>query len=127
MNLQLQFSNMSETSKEDVEEYARKRFEHLETFLSTYQDDNKQLKIKMEYHKKHSAFEANCTLTLAGKTIHHREIKHEPRETIDLCEANLIRQAKKHIDKLRTKTKDEEIANSDASVDEETTVNFDNI
>ena len=124
---QFHFSNISDKIKEKIQEYAAKRFEHLDTFLSTFQDDNKQLKIDIGYHERHSAFELNVTLQLAGKKLHHREIKHDPMESLDLAESNITKQAKKFIDKLRTSKKDEKIKNSDASIDEETTVNFDNI
>lgn len=130
MNIQYQFKNISDQTKEEVRDYADKRFAHLETFLSTYQDDNKMLTVNVEYHQRHNAFEVNVRLQLAGKSLHHKEVKHNIQEVLDLVEANIIRQAKKHIDHLRKdQHKEASIPTPEADdlPEEETTVNYDNI
>jgi len=101
MNLQFHFQNISDVLKEDLKEYASKRFEHLERFASTFQEDNKMLNIHLEHYEKHNAYEIKATLQLGGKTLHHEETTHDPKEAIDKTEANLIRQIQKHIDLLR--------------------------
>jgi len=103
MNIQFHFEHVSDTAKEEITDYAITRFEHLDTFLSTYQEDNKMLKVDIEHHERHSEYWVKCTLTLGGKIIHHEEKTHDPREAIDKSEGNLIRQAKKHIEILREK------------------------
>lgn len=101
MNLQFQFHGISDVLKNDLQEYATKRFEHLERFDSTFPEDNKLLTFRLEFHPKHSEYELKAVLTLGGKTFHHEEVTHNPMEAIDNTEANLIVQVKKYIDLMR--------------------------
>ena len=101
MNIQYHFQNISDALKDDLKSYGDTRFEHLETFLGSFQDDNKLLRVDITHHDKHDAYEVKCNLEVGGKTIHHKEVTHNPKEAIDKSEANLIRQAKKHIQLLR--------------------------
>lgn len=101
MNLQFHFQNITEVLKDDLKEYASKRFEHLERFVSTFQEDNKLLKVHVEHHEKHNSYELKATLQLGGQVLHHEETTHDPKEAIDKTEANLIRQAKKHVQLMR--------------------------
>ena len=101
MKLQFHFQQISDVLKEDLKEYATKRFEHLERFVSTFQEDNKLLSLHIEHHEKHNQFELKASLQLGGKVLHHEENTHDPKEAIDKTEANLIRQAKKHVQLLR--------------------------
>lgn len=101
MNLQFHFVNITDALKEDLKDYASKRFEHLETFLQTFPEDNKMLKLDIEHQEKHNQYDVKCTLTMGGKILHHEEITHNPKEAIDKSEANLIRQAKKSVHKMR--------------------------
>lgn len=103
MNLQFHFVHISDALKEDLKDYAGKRFEHLETFLQTFPEDNKMLKVDIEHHEKHNEYDVKCTLSMGGKVIHHEEKTHNPKEAIDKSEANLIRQVKKSVDKMREK------------------------
>lgn len=129
MNIEFHFTNVSDQAKGDIQDYATKRFQHLDTFLTSYPEDNKMLVVNITYFERHNAFEVNCNLKLGGKMIHHKEIKHLPQETIDLVEANLIRQAKKHIDHLRKNQRKEEVEVSEEGLlpEEETDVTYDNI
>lgn len=101
MNINFKFHTISEVLKEDLKTYATDKFEHLERFLSTFQDDNKMLTVSIEHHEKHNQYEVKCTLQAGGKTIHHEEMTHDPKEAIDKSESNLIRQIKKHLELLR--------------------------
>ena len=101
MNIQFHFENITDVLKEDLKSYGTKRFEHLETFLSTFPEDNKMLKIDIAHQDRHNQYEVKCTLTFGGNTLHHEELTHNPQEAIDKSEANLIRQAKKQISKMR--------------------------
>lgn len=101
MNIQFQFHHVSDVLKEDIKTYATKRFEHLERFLTTFQEDNKLLTLSLEHHEKHNMYQLKCTLLMGGKTIHHDEETHDPKEAIDKAEANLVRQAKKQLELLR--------------------------
>jgi ribosomal subunit interface protein len=103
MNLQFHFVHITDALKDDLKDYASKRFEHLETFLHTFPEDNKMLKVDIEHHEKHNEFDVKCTLTMGGTVIHHEEVTHNPKEAIDKSEANLIRQVKKTVDKMRDK------------------------
>jgi len=123
MNIQFNFSNITEALKEDIKEYGTRRFERLDKYLSSFSDDNKLLTVKVEYYERHNAFKVTCTLQLRGKTIHHDEIKHDPKETIDLVEANLIRQTKKHVEKLGVKNGHKSTPTNDEDIE----INYDNI
>lgn len=103
MNIQFHFAHITDALKADLKEYATKRFEHLETFLSTFPDDNKMLKIDIDHQDKHDQYTVKTTLNMGGKTIHHEEVTHNPNEAIDKSEANIIRQAKKQLDLMREK------------------------
>lgn len=123
MNIQFHFTNTTDALKEDIKEYGTKRFLRLEKYITSFPDDNKMLSVKIEYFERHNAFKVTCTLQLGGKTIHHEETKHDPKETIDLVEANLISQTKKYVDQLRGKNNKRNSKNDD----EEIEVNYDNI
>lgn len=101
MKLQFHFKHLTDALKEDIKNYGNEKFQHLETFLHSFPEDNKMLKVDVEHHEKHNQYELKATLTLGGKHIHHEENTHDPREAIDKTEANLIRQAKKHIELMR--------------------------
>jgi len=103
MNIQFHFEHITDALKDDLKTYGTKRLEHLETFLSTFPDDNKLLKIDITHRDRHNEFEVKCTLSFGGKVIHHEETTHNPQEAIDKSEANLIRQAKKQISIMRDK------------------------
>jgi len=123
MNIQFAFSNITEALKEDLKEYSDRRFQRLEKYTSSFPDDNKMMTVKIEYYERHNAFKVTCTLQLGGKTIHHDEIKHDPKETIDLVEANLIRQAKKHLEQLKEKGNGKAVTVDAGDIE----VNYDNI
>lgn len=106
MNIQFQFTRVSEVLKEDLKQYSLKRFEHLEHFLQTFEEDNKQLHIRIEHQEKHNVYDVRCTLDAGGSRFFHEEQTHEPKEAIDRSEANLIRQAKKHLELLREREKE---------------------
>jgi len=127
MNIQFHFKHLTDALKDDLKDYASKRFEHLERFLSSYPDDNKILTIDVEHHERHNAYEVKCTLQLAGKIIHHKEVTHLPKEAIDKSEANLIRQAKKHIEHIREKGIPLEEVEAKLPEEEAPDVNYDNI
>ena len=101
MTLQIKFTNLSEILKEDLKNYATDKFMHLERFLSTFPDDSKTLNVSIEHHIKHNQYEIKCNLELGATSIHHEETTHNPKEAIDKSEANLIRQLKKFMEKLR--------------------------
>ena len=103
MNIQYHFEHITDVLKDDLKNYARRRFEHLENFLQSFQEDNKMLKIDIEHHERHDEYEVKCTLTLGGKVLHHTEVTHNPNEAIDKSESNLTRQAKKAVELMRKK------------------------
>ncbi|MDP2691498.1 MAG: HPF/RaiA family ribosome-associated protein [Candidatus Gracilibacteria bacterium] len=127
MNLRFHFKNTTEALKEDLKLYAEKRFEHLERFLSSYQEDNKILTIDIEHHERHESYEVKSTLQIGGKVLHHTEMTHVPKEAIDKAEANLIRQAKKHIEHIREKGIPLEKVNKELPEEEAPPMSYDNI
>lgn len=127
MNIQYHFVHLSDDIKEKVREYADKRFQNIEKLLSHYQEDNKMLKVDIEYQERHNQFKVKATLDLAGKRLHHEEDTHNYMEAIDNTEANLMRQAKKHIDHLRTDKGKVIDATEEAVEDGGRDINYDNI
>jgi|CXWL01.1.fsa_nt_gi ribosome-associated translation inhibitor RaiA len=101
MNINFKFHTISDVLKEDLKLYATDKFSHLERFLSTFPDDNKLLTVSIEHHEKGNLYDVKCNLQVGGKTIHHEESTHNPKEAIDKSEANLIRQIKKHMEIMR--------------------------
>ena len=126
MNIQFIFSNITEKQKEDIREYSARRFGRLEKFLTTFSEDSKNLKVKAEYYERHNAFKITCALQLGGKTIHHDEIKHDARETIDLVESNLVHQTKKYLEQLQEKNSANK-KNEKITIEEIPDLNYDNI
>jgi len=101
MNIQFHFKHVSEAAKADIKEYGKKRLENLEKVLNSFEEDNKLLRLDVEYRERHKEFEFKSTLTIGGKQLHHVEVTHNHMEAIDKTEANLLHQAKKHIEQLR--------------------------
>lgn len=98
MTIQFHVHNFPDSEKEDLQEYAMKRFQTLEKFLKTYAEDNKSLIISIDHQTHNNFYIVKVTLRLAGEIFHHQEETHNPKEAIDKSEANLIKQAKKHLD-----------------------------
>lgn len=59
--------------------------------------------------------------------LHHTEMTHVPKEAIDKAEANLIRQAKKHIEHIREKGIPLEKVNKELPEEEAPPMSYDNI
>ncbi|MDF2379657.1 MAG: HPF/RaiA family ribosome-associated protein [Candidatus Gracilibacteria bacterium] len=126
MNIQYHFKHVTDVAKADIKEYADKRFENLEKFISSYQEDNKLLHVDVEFHDKKSEFEIKSNLTLGGHHLHHVEMCHNYMEGVDKSEANLIRQAKKHVDHLRDNVRGDQ-KHVEEVVDAGRDMNYDNI
>lgn len=126
MNTQYHFKHVTDAAKEDIKEYGNKRFENLEKYVSSFQQDNKLLHVDVEYHEKHKEFEIKTNLTLGGNHLHHVETCHNYMEGIDKSEANLIRQAKKYVDHLREKVRADQ-EHVEEVVDAGRDINYDNI
>lgn len=101
MVYQFQFKGITEVLKEDIKQYAFKRFEHLDRFLQTFQEDMVVLTIRIEHYVKHNAYILKATLRLGLEVFHHEDDTHDPKKAIDRSEENLIQQAKKFIGRLK--------------------------
>lgn len=105
MNIQFQLHGIASALKNEVMDYAQKRFDHLDRFLKSFPEDDQQMTLTCHYEEKHTFFGMKSALRLGGVTLFHYEDTHDPREAIDKCEANLTLQVKKFIERLRGKKK----------------------
>lgn len=99
MNIQFTIKNLSDKEKVFFEDYATKRVQSLDKWVSHFPNDGVIMDIHIEKFATKEAYMVKMNLSLPGKTFNASEDDHTIEEAVDKTKDKLKRQLLKEKDK----------------------------
>jgi ribosome-associated translation inhibitor RaiA len=101
MEITFLYKNLTKVEERQFVEYVEQKRKAIESLLTKFASDAKQLNAAIEKFEKHDAYQVEFCLTLPAKALVSREASHSITKAVDLSKDRLIIQLKKHIALLR--------------------------
>lgn len=101
MEITLFKKNLNKGEEKFFAKYIEQKTDSIESLLTTFAPDAKQLKASIIKFEKHDAYSVEFHLSLPAKSIVSKEASHSINKAVDQAKDRLVAQIKKHMGQLR--------------------------